>query len=58
MANKTRMIRKTRKAPERKSGPGLQERLKRLSDSAPVAELRGGSSAFYNDHEIMRFKDK
>lgn len=57
MANKVKIRKMQRKAPKRKSGPGFQERLKKLSDNAPVVELRGGSFAFYSDEEAVKFKD-
>lgn len=55
MANKIRMIRKPRRKRKQSKEPNILERLKKLSDSAPVVEMRGGINF---DGEDMKFKDK
>lgn len=56
MAKKALKIRKPRKKPERGAVASFRERLKKLSDNAPVVQLRGGRFTF--DDEIIKFKDK
>ncbi len=58
MAKKTRMIRKPRKAKKRPDEPNILERLKKLSDSAPITRLPGGSFSFQEDFKDIKFKDK
>lgn len=57
MANKTMKIRR-RKAPKRKQEPNIMERLKKLSDNAPVVKLRGGGFAFYDDQGDVESREK
>jgi hypothetical protein len=57
MPNKTMKIRR-RKAPRRKKEPDILERLKKLSDNAPVVKLRGGSFAFYDDQGDIESREK
>lgn len=58
MPNKVKIRKRLRKAPKRKSEPDILERLKKLSDNAPVVQLHGGSIAFDKDIKTINFKDK
>ncbi len=58
MANRKRMIMKHRKPRKRQAEPNILERLKKLTDSAPTAKLRGGRFGFDKDIRDISFKDK
>lgn len=46
------MIRKRKKPPRKKNDePGVMERMKMLTDSAPVARFRGGKFVLKKDGE-------
>lgn len=53
------MIRKRRKPPPKKNtGPGIQERLKRLTADVPVGRIRGKSFVLTRDDAGLQSSDK
>ena len=57
MAKKIMMRKRPRKAPKKNNEPNILERLKKLSDNAPIVQMRGGSFSFDDGDETIKFKD-